>query len=404
LPSTSRLFKLALADIVLTLMAAVLLLPVLFFLLQVLAAIFLAKSSKLSPLNQSKQSNIRPSIAVLMPAHNESLVIAETIRSIMPQLAESDQLLVVADNCNDETAAIAKKLGATVIERSHETDRGKGYALDFGLQYLKNNPPQIVIVIDADCIVALGTIEKLTLACQATQRPVQALYLMQSQPNPSLKARIAQFAWVVKNKVRPLGLKALGMPCQLMGTGMAFLWDDIIQSNLASGHIVEDMILGVDLTRARKAPLFLPEALVTSVFPPTAAATNTQRTRWEHGHLSVIANEVPSLFFEAIKTKNGPMLALACDLLIPPLAVLCLLCAACFLLSLLLSSQPALVLASIMLLALICAVLLAWLGFGREVISFKQLAYAPIYVLIKIPLYIKFFINRQVEWVRSKRD
>jgi cellulose synthase/poly-beta-1,6-N-acetylglucosamine synthase-like glycosyltransferase len=393
-----------LVNIVLTLVAVALLLPVLFFLLQILAAIFLAKPSQLPSSDQSKQSNIRPSITVLMPAHNESLVITETIQSIMSQLAEGDQLLVVADNCNDETATIAKKLGANVIERSHDTERGKGYALDFGLQYLKNKPPQIVIVIDADCIVALGAIEKLTLACQANQRPVQALYLMQLQPNPSLKARIAQFAWVVKNKVRPLGLKALGMPCQLMGSGMAFLWNDIIQSNLASGHIVEDMKLGVDLTRMRKAPLFLPEALVTSVFPPTTTATNSQRTRWEHGHLSVIANEVPSLFFEAIKTKNSPMLALACDLLIPPLAALSLLSTACFLLCLLLSSQPALVLASIILLALLTAILLAWLGFGRDTISFKQLCYAPIYALIKIPLYIKFFINRQVEWVRSKRD
>jgi cellulose synthase/poly-beta-1,6-N-acetylglucosamine synthase-like glycosyltransferase len=392
---------LALVDIVLTLMAAGLLLPVLFFLLQILAAVFLVKPSQ-QP--SSDQPITRPRIAVLMPAHNESLVITETIRSIMPQLAESDQLIVVADNCNDETAVIAKKFGTTVLERNHETERGKGYALDFGMQFLKNNPPQIVIVIDADCIVAAGSIEKLTLACQANQRPVQALYLMQSQPNPSLKERIAQFAWVVKNKVRPLGLNALGMPCQLMGTGMAFLWNDIIQSNLASGHIVEDMKLGVDLTRSRKAPLFLPGALVTSVFPPTTTATNSQRTRWEHGHLSVIVNEVPSLFFEAIKTKNGAMLALACDLLILPLAALSLLSTACLLLSFLLSSQPALVLASIILLALVSAILLAWHGFGRDTISFKQLCYAPIYAVIKIPLYLKFFINRQVEWVRSKRD
>lgn len=390
-----------LVDIILLMITAILLLLTLFLLLQILAAIFLAKPS---PLPDSSQSGTRLSIAVLMPAHNESLVITESIQSIMPQLAESDQLLVVADNCNDETAAIAKKLGASVIERSHESKRGKGYALDFGLQYLKNNPPKIVVIIDADCIVALGTIEKLAFACQANQHPVQALYLMQSQPSPSLKARIAQFAWIIKNKVRPLGLKALDMPCQLMGTGMAFLWNDIVQFNLASGHIVEDMKLGVDLTRARKAPLFLPEALVTSVFPPTTEATNSQRARWEHGHLSVIASEVPCLLFEAIKTKNGQMLALACDLLIPPLALLCLLCAVCILLGLLLSNQLALVLAIIMLLALLCTVLLAWLRFGRDVISLKQLCYAPIYAIIKIPLYIKFFLNRQVEWVRSKRD
>ena len=387
------------ANFFLTSLAIVLILPVLFLLLQTLAAVFFAKSS-----TTTDKAERRPQLTVLMPAHNESLVITQTLQSILPQLSDEDQLLVVADNCNDDTALIARKLGANVIERKNKLQRGKGYALDFGLQYLKDNPPKIVLIIDADCIVSNGTIDKLARACIDNQCPIQALYLMESQPNPSLKARIAVFAWIVKNKVRPLGSKALSLPCQLMGTGMAFLWGDIIKSNLASGHIVEDMKLGVDLTRANKPPLFLADALVTSIFPPTAEATNTQRARWEHGHLSVILNEAPSLLFEALKTKNIQMLGLACDLIVPPLAVLTLMCVALFVCSFMLSVQPALFIASILLIALSGAILLAWACYGRDIISFKQLCYAPIYALIKIPLYIKFFLNRQVEWVRSKRD
>lgn len=385
----------------LLILALTLLLPVLFFLLQILAAIFITKSTIQV---QTSQKLARPTIAILMPAHNEALVISESLQSIMPQLAIDDQLLVVADNCNDNTAQLAIKFGAKVIERSHLTHLGKGYALDFGLQHLKKQPPQIVLIIDADCIVSADAIEKMAFACIKLQRPIQALYLMHAQPNASLKERIAQFAWIVKNKVRPMGLNALGMPCQLMGTGMAFLWNDIIQSNLASGHIVEDMKLGIDLMRAHKAPFFLSTALVSSMFPPTIETTNTQRTRWEHGHLSVMVNEVPSLLVEAIKTKNKQMLAMACDLTIPPLAVLSLLCAACFLLNFLINSQPTMLIASILLLIMLSAVMLAWLFFGRAVISFKQLCYAPIYAFVKIPIYIKFFINRQVKWVRSKRD
>jgi cellulose synthase/poly-beta-1,6-N-acetylglucosamine synthase-like glycosyltransferase len=372
---------------------------VMVFLLQVLAAIFLSKPSVIT-----QQAENRPIIAVLMPAHNESLVIAQTIQSILPQLHSRDQLLVVADNCNDDTANIARSLGATVIERTNLHERGKGFALDFGLQNLKSNPPQLVLIIDADCVVTDGAIDKLARACVTYQRPIQALYLMESQPNPSLKTRVAAFAWLVKNKVRPLGFKALGLPCQLMGTGMAFLWEDIVKVNLASGHIVEDMKLGVDLCRINKAPLFLPEALVTSISPPTAEATNTQRTRWEHGHLSVILSEAPSLFLEAIKTQNFYMLGLACDLMIPPLAALTLLCLATFIFSFILLVKLALLISTFLLIALGCSILLAWVFFGREVISFKQLCYAPIYVLVKIPIYIKFFLNRQVDWVRSKRD
>jgi cellulose synthase/poly-beta-1,6-N-acetylglucosamine synthase-like glycosyltransferase len=376
-----------------------LMLPVMIIMVQVLAAIFLAK-----PTSVSCQTESRPTIAVLMPAHNESLVLAQTIQSILPQLNNHDEFLVVADNCTDDTAAIARSLGAKVVERTNLNERGKGFALDFGIQHLTNNPPKVVLIIDADCIVTNGSIDKLVQACVLYQRPIQALYLMQSQPNPSLKARIAEFAWIVKNKVRPLGSKSLGMPCQLMGTGMAFLWEDIANINIASGHIVEDMKLGIDLARVNKAPLFLAEALVTSVFPPTEDATNTQRARWEHGHLSVIMSEAPSLFFEAIKTKNLQMLGLTCDLIVPPLAVLTLLGVILFVSNFALSTQLALMLSTVLLGTLTTTVLLAWFFFGREIISFRQLCYAPIYALIKIPLYIKFFLNRQVEWVRSKRD
>ncbi len=381
---------------------AIVAIPVAVLVAQVFAALIYVKK----PLNT--QTNKIQNLAILMPAHNEALVIAKTINTLVPTVNSAQQILVVADNCNDETADIARSLGATVIERQHSTLRGKGYALDCGLQHLKANPPEVVIIIDADCMADAEAIATLAHACVVHQRPIQALYLMQMQTNPSLKQRIAAFAWVVKNHVRPLGFKVLGLPCQLMGTGMAFLWKDIAAVNLASGHIAEDMKLGVDLARLNKAPIFVPEALVTSVFPLDKNATKTQRARWEHGHLSIIVNDAPSLFYEAIKTKNLQMLGLAFDLIVPPLAVLALMSCLIFLIGLVLHqflySPLLLSYTSAVLTVLIVTVLIAWAFFGRHIVSFKQLCYAPIYALVKIPLYIKFFVNRQVEWVRSKRD
>ncbi len=377
--------------------AMMLMLPVLVFLLQVMAAILLPKSV-FKPLAE------RPSVAVLIPAHNESLVITKTIQTILPQLLPQDQLLVVADNCTDETANMARSLGANVVERFNTTLRGKGYALDHGIQYLHNRPPQVVMIVDADCSLSAHFIQVLAQACLQLQRPVQSLDLMLAPANANLKMKIAEFAWAVKNKVRPLGFKALGLPCQLMGTGMAFLWTDITKMSLANGHIAEDMKLGIDFCRAAKAAVFIPDVLVTSLFPQGEQATTTQRARWEHGHLGMIISEAPSLLLESLKSRNMQMFGLACDLIVPPLAVLVLLCVAVFIVSFIAQAQLALLLSSLLLAALTVAVLLAWLFFGRAIISFKQLCYAPIYAMIKIPLYIKFFLNRQVEWVRSKRD
>ncbi|PPC86857.1 MAG: glycosyl transferase, partial [Methylotenera sp.] len=357
--------------------------PVAVLVAQVFAALIYVKK----PLNT--QINKSQNLTILIPAHNEALVIAKTINALVPTVNSAQQILVVADNCTDETADISRNLGATVIERQHSTLRGKGYALDYGLQHLKANPPEIVIIIDADCIADAAAISTLAHACIALQRPIQALYSMQMQTNPSLKQRIAAFAWVVKNHVRPLGFKVLGLPCQLMGTGMAFLWKDIAAVNLASGHIAEDMKLGVDLARLNKAPIFVPEALVTSEFPLDKNATKTQRARWEHGHLSIIVSDAPSLFLEAIKTKNVQMLGLAFDLIVPPLAVLVIVLVCVWLLGMLVyiltNNLTSFTYASLVFMFLFVAIMIAWGFFGKQIISLKQLSYAPIYALAKIP-------------------
>lgn len=393
-------------EIIFALCLLFLTLPILVLLLQVTAAVVMTKRDENK--NHLECNLKNPKIAVLMPAHNEQLVIEKTIQSIMPQLSPQDNLFVVADNCTDETSAIASALGARVLARENMTLRGKSYALDYGIQSIRHFSPDVVIIVDADCLVSEGAIQKLAEACIFYSRPVQALYLMEMPKNPSIKARIAQLAWIVKNKVRPTGFKSINLPCQLMGTGMAFLWEDLIHVNLASGHIAEDMKLGSDLAKVHKAPIFIPEAVVTSIFPESKEAIMTQRTRWEHGHLSVMFTETPSLLFEAIRNRNMQALGLLLDLIVPPLALLVLMTLGLFVISLLLNlfmSIIGFVLWALILLILIgFSVLLAWFYFGRDVINMKQLCFAPIYALGKVSLYFKFIVNRQVEWVRSKRD
>jgi cellulose synthase/poly-beta-1,6-N-acetylglucosamine synthase-like glycosyltransferase len=347
-------------------------------------------------------------LAVVMPAHNEASGIAKALRTIVPQLVKSDRLIVVADNCSDDTAVIAAAEGAEVIERRDLTLRGKGYALDFGVRHLEREPPQIVVIVDADCQVAAGSIDRLSRLCSRSQRPVQALYLMRAGEGASIKMRIAEFAWAVKNQVRPLGSSRLGLPCQLMGTGMAFPWPRIAAAKLATGHTVEDLKLGIEMARAGSPALFCPEALVTSYFPESAKGARVQRTRWEHGHIGVILSDAPSLFLEAFKSRNLNLIALGLDLCVPPLALLTLLVAAnwlasvCFLVMAKIQLPFAVMTVDVVLVGL--SVLMSWARYGRQIISFGSLAFAAVYALSKIPLYAKFLVERQMDWVRSKRD
>jgi cellulose synthase/poly-beta-1,6-N-acetylglucosamine synthase-like glycosyltransferase len=350
----------------------------------------------------------RGSVAVLIPAHNESLLIASTIRSIMPQLTERDRLLVVADNCSDDTADIAAAEGAEVLVRMDAEHRGKGYALAAGVNHLQSAPPNIVLIVDADCQVSEGTVDRLVCATSAIGKPVQALYLMRAAAEAQAPMRIAEFAWLVKNKVRPEGLNRLGLPCQLTGSGMAFPWDVLSKASLATGHIVEDLKLGLDLARNGSAPMLCPGALVTSEFPSSSAGVKTQRTRWEHGHLSVISKEGTGFFLHSLRARNWSLLAMTIDLCVPPMALLVLLgtlswiCAA--LLFLRTGSVAGFAAATIAVALIAASVLSSWLTYARTLVPFSDLLLGATYAFGKIPLYARFLMARQMEWVRSRRD
>lgn len=351
----------------------------------------------------------RPALAVLIPAHDEGSGIVATLASVAAQLRPGERMLVVADNCSDDTAAQARAGGADVIERHDSTRRGKGYALDAGVRALAvDGPPALVVIVDADCLLAPHALERLARRCAQTGRPVQALYLMRAPAGSGIRTRIAEFAWTVKNHARALGLARAGLPCQLMGSGMAFPWPLIAGAALASADLVEDLRLGLDFARQRKAPLFCPEAVVTSEFPVNAQGLQSQRRRWEHGHLAMLLRDGPGLLRDALRTRNGELCALTLDLCVPPLALLVLLALAVCVLGAAMwaiagAALPwSLALAAPLLLAL--AVLAAWARFGRAILSGAELAYAPIYALRKIPLYLAFLVRRQVSWVRSARD
>jgi cellulose synthase/poly-beta-1,6-N-acetylglucosamine synthase-like glycosyltransferase len=381
--------------------ALLLLLPVLVIFAEILAAVTKRRQVEF-------RAGERPRLAVLMPAHNEASIVSATVRSIASQLRKHDQLLVIADNCVDNTADLARSEGAEVIERSDSQQRGKGYALDYGVRHLERDPPEVVIIMDADCRVSPGSIDKLARLCSTSSRPIQALYLMHASQDAGLKMRIAEFAWIVKNQARPEGLHRLGLPCQLMGTGMAFPWLRISKANLASGEIVEDLKLGIDLARAGAPPLFCADALVTSDFPASSDGVQAQRTRWEHGHLRLLMTDVPGLLVSSLLQRNTSLLALTLDLSVPPLALLTLLVAtvwsASTILYLFTKATVPLGIASADAVLLALAVLMSWHRYGRRTISLGKLALALVYALWKIPLYAKFLVARQISWVRSKRN
>ncbi len=357
-------------------------------------------------------TSARASVAVLIPAHNEMTGIAQTLQALRPQMLAGDRLLVVADNCQDQTAQVARAEGAEVIERTHDTLRGKGYALDFGIRHLAANAPAVVVIVDADCRVDPGAIDVLTRATQALQRPTQALYLMHAPADASARQRLAAFAWLLRNQVRPSGANLAGWPCQLMGSGMGFVFADLRDAPVATGNIVEDMQLGLDFAALGKAPVFIPGAAVHSEFPSGEQAATQQRTRWEHGHLATISAAWRQWGVQGLKGRTPVLLPMLLDLSVPPLALMVMLQVGALaaaglgvatgLLGPLALGALGVLLLSLALTAL--AVLQAWHGFGKHLLSAREMIAMPTYALRKIPLYLGYLFKKQTAWVRTERD
>jgi cellulose synthase/poly-beta-1,6-N-acetylglucosamine synthase-like glycosyltransferase len=189
---------------------------------------------------------------------------------------------------------------------------------------------------------------------------------------------------------------------------MIFPWDVIRAAPLASGNLVEDLKLGLDLAAAGKAAHFFPFVIGTSYFPISEKATDTQRQRWVQGHIGMIVAAVPRLLYRSIVSRNLDLLILTLDLSVPPLSLLGLFVVATFLLSCLIvllgASNAAMVIATADLAAFALAVLFAWLKFARHVLSARAFLAAGPWIVRKIKLYVRMLLGRKAaHWIRTDR-
>lgn len=343
---------------------------------------------------------------ILVPAHNEAVGIEETVKALAAA-APSFRIVVVADNCTDETAALARTAGAETIIREDAQRRGKGFALSFGRDYLEKNSPDAVIVVDADCRLSAGSAECLAARAVNTRLPVQGVNLLVTEAKASPLVRISNFAMLIKNLVRARGLFRIGGGALLFGTGMAFPWKMFATLELATSHAVEDLDLALSLSRKGIRIVFEDGALVTS---PAATVANSQgqRRRWEHGFLEAALRSGVPLLIAGARQRSRHLFAIGAHMLVPPLAMLMIASVGAIAILAILAvfsavKGPLLLVSGCLAIAAV-ALLAAWWAEGRSVITFRSLLLVPFYILWKIPIYLGFFTSRQTAWNRTHRE
>jgi cellulose synthase/poly-beta-1,6-N-acetylglucosamine synthase-like glycosyltransferase len=353
----------------------------------------------------------RPPATILVPAHNEAAIIGDTLQSILGEINDDDRVLVVADNCSDDTASIARSYPSVeVLERTNDAQRGKGFALQFALETLRDDSQpmhSVVVMIDADCRLGKDAVNRLVTAAQVTGRPVQSLYRIGRGEEKSPSRMLSYLAITIKNHIRPLALRRMGMGNLLTGSGMAFPTATLRHVSLDSDNTADDVELGCELAMRGAIPTFCPDAVIDSAFPNESEDQGVQRKRWIHGHLRTMANFTPRLLWNGIRRFDGRQWIYALELAVPPLSLLVaaglLLLPITATLAVLGQSPIQFGAVAVSLTLLTSSVLLSWLAFAKNEVPLRVLARLPQHLVFGVAASGQSLIRRQ-GWVNTPRS
>ena len=372
------------------------------------------------------------SATVVIPAHNEEDVILATLQSlaaVQPPLP----VVVIADNCTDRTAQLARDAGATVIERQNKDERGKGFALAYAFDLLMNESrsggailgsgADAYIVVDADTQVQPDFAVRLLAELPddpAVPAAVQGRYGVMNGSD-GWRAALMSAAFDLVNHVRLLAIDHAGGCLGLKGNGMAFTRGCLAQYPMTGRSVTEDLDYAMDLMQHGGIRVqYAPHAFVCAQMPVTGEQARSQRQRWEGGRYRVVRSRAPQLLKAVVKTGDIRFIGAMFELLQPPLAEqvagcvgICSLALLCLMLG-----SPfaglALIAAGFSVVSILMYVFLGLGLAGAKKETFKALAFAPIYIVWKLVLYAIGIVSGRrtgkadtggadAEWVRTSR-
>jgi cellulose synthase/poly-beta-1,6-N-acetylglucosamine synthase-like glycosyltransferase len=347
---------------------------------------------------------------VIVPAHDEVEVIGRTVASLrrLDWPAELFRILVIADNCSDATAQLARTAGALALERHDLSRRGKGYALQFAFAASREHGwADAVVVVDADAEVSPNLLEAFAARILAGESAVQAHYGVLN-PLASWRTRLITIAKAAFHIVRSRARERLGLSCGIRGNGWCVTHALLARVPYESFSLTEDLEYGIVLGLAGIRIAYADEAHSDADMVSSAQVAGKQRQRWESGRFALIRSKTLPLLAHAIRKRDLICLDLALDLLLLPLSYVALNAA---LLVAIAGALAVLVQGHFLgwlLVGVACTgtlflyVLRGWWLSGIGARGMLDLARAPTFLLWKVMLMLR--TRKTGEWVRTERE
>jgi len=350
----------------------------------------------------------RLSFAILIPAHNEAAVIASAVTSVLAMDYPHDRfsVFVVADNCADVTAALAREAGAMVYERHDEQAKAKGYALRWLLERL-NAEGRIFdayVVVDADSRLSSRFLREMAAALASGALVAQAQYRVLNG-DASWIAGLRAVAFALFNHLRPLGRMRLGWSAGLKGNGMCFRREIFERFGWGSYSLAEDVEYHLELVAAGIHVWYVPEAVVEAEMPVTLGQARSQQARWERGRLDIARGRMRPLLRGFLRDRDLARIDAAMEIMLPPLSILLGAIVVALTLALVLRALPAVALGVALLLLFSLHVFVGAALAHLTPRAYLSLVRAPLYILWKCWVYLAAFIERTSKpWVRTERS
>jgi 1,2-diacylglycerol 3-beta-glucosyltransferase len=357
---------------------------------------------------EPKLVSTRLRFAILVPAHDEEALLPRLLHSIAAcdYPRERYNVYVVADNCSDSTAAIAKAAGVSVHERQDDRRVGKGHALHWLLSRIDESSAQYdaFVFLDADSVISTNFLQVINRHLAGGAQAVQSYYgVLNDHESWASALRYAGLA--LYNGLRPRGRDALGLSAGIHGNGMAFTQAVVDRFGWQAFTLAEDVEFHLKLVESGIRVRYAAEATVLAEMPTTLRQARSQNVRWERGRLQLLRTFGVRLLIQGVRQRNPVLLDAVGEQLVPPLSVLTGLTCITFLVATALRVRDARRLATVLLLGQTVYVVTGLRLVKASAGTYLALLGAPFYIIWKLVVYGGAAAHiGENRWIRTARS